>query len=307
MGWRFKSFQFKLISAVPGGQRLYSFLQDHVTKSSHASVPRVEQKVNVGLDFWDWLKREKLSDRLVNGRLLDLGSGWHPTIPLLWHSFGNNDQTLADINVNMTAHQVAETVKYFREIVQNPDWSHHADLKRIPEMPAASSADAVAVLKPLGIRYDAPYGDHLQKLPNHFDMVICTQVLQHIPKAVHLQIFKELFHCMKPGALFQATVHFVGHFRSPHQRDGQYEHLTVSPETWDNWINSSMMGFNRLKAPDYRETLEQSGFRIREFRLVEPTPEDFAELRRTKIHPIFKRYSEYELATRGVFFVVEKP
>lgn len=307
MGWRLKSFQFKLFSALPGGTRLYKFAQDHFTKSTHSSLARVDQKIIVGLDFWDWLKKQHLCDQLVNGRLLDIGSGWHPTIPVLWHSFGNSDQTLADICPNMNAWQVADTVRHFREIVGNPKWSHSSDLKRLPETPPASLPDAASALRPMGIRYEAPYGDYLQKHPNHFDMVICTQVLQHIPKAVHLQLFKELFHCMKPGALFHATVHFVGQFQSPGLRQGQYEHLTASPETWDGWINSSLMGFNRLKGTDYRETLEQSGFRIREFRLVEPTAEDLAELRRTKVHPSFGRYSEQELATRGVFFVVQKP
>jgi SAM-dependent methyltransferase len=307
MGWRLKSFQFKVFSALPGGTRLYNFAQDNITKSTHASVPRVDQKIQVGLEFWDWLKSQNMSERLVRGRLLDIGSGWHPTIPLLWHSFGNDQQTLVDICPNMNARQVADTIKHFREIVENPNWSHRSAIKRLPEKPADSAIDAASSLKPLGIRYEAPYGDHLQRSPDHFDMVICTQVLQHIPKAVHLQIFKELFHCMKPGGVFHATVHFVGQFRSPHLRAGQYEHLTPSPALWNNWINSSMMGFNRLKGPDYRETLEQSGFRIREFKLTEPTSDDLAELRRTKVHPSFSRYSELELATRGVFFVAEKP
>lgn len=307
MGWRLKSFQFKVFSALPGGTRLYNFAQDHITKSTHASTARVEQKIKVGLDFWDWLEAQHLSEQLVNGRLLDMGSGWHPTIPVLWHSFGNNDQTLADICPNMNARQVADTIACYREIVENPHWTHRSSLKRLPGTPATSSPDAASALRPMGIHYEAPYGDYLQKRPDHFDMVICTQVLQHIPKAVHLQIFKELFHCMKPGAFFHATVHFVGQFRSPDLRHGQYEHLVPSPATWDKWINSSLMGFNRLKGPDYRETLEQSGFRIREFRLVTPTEEDIAELRRTKVHPSFNRYSEQELATHGVFFVAQKP
>lgn len=307
MGWRLKSFQFRLISALPGGSKLYDFAQNHITKSAHATRARVEQKINVGLDYWDWLKERNLSEQLIGGKLLDLGAGWHPTIPLLWHSFGNNDQTLADISVNMTAPQVIDTAKYFREITEQPAWSHRSFMKRMSEVQNNPASDAASLLRPLGIKYQAPYGDHLQQRPGHFDMVVCTQVLQHIPKAVHLQIFKELFHCMKSGALFHATVHFVGHFRSPGLRQGQYEHLEPSPETWDNWINSSMMGFNRLKGPDYRETLEHSGFTIREFRLIKPTDEDLAELRRTKVHPSFSRYSEEELATRGVFFVVQKP
>jgi hypothetical protein len=138
-------------------------------------------------------------------------------------------------------------------------------------------------------------------------MAICTQVLQHIPKPVQLAIFKELFSSLKPGGLFHATVHFVGHFRSPGLNTGHYEHLSYSPSTWDNWINSSLMSFNRLKGPDYQETLEQAGFRIREFKLTLPTPDDMAELKRTRVHPSFSRYTDEQLATRGVFFVAEKP
>ena len=307
MSWLLKSIQFKLISAIPGGRRFYYFTQDHITKSSHASPLRVEQKINVGLDFWDWLKKENLTDKLVNGKILDMGSGWHPTIPLLWHVFGNNHQTLADINVNMSAGQVSEAVRIFRDIVQAPAWSHRADLKRVPAMPPADADAAVAALKPLGIHYKAPYGNHLKSCPEFFDIVTCTQALQHIPQDVQRHIFKELIHSMKPGGLFHGTIHFVGHFRSPWLNTGHYEHLSYSPSTWDNWINSSLMGFNRLKARDYRETLEQAGLRIREFKLTLPTPEDMVELKRTPIHPSFNRYTEEELATRGVFFVAEKP
>ena len=156
MGWRLKSFQFKIFSALPGGARLYNFAQNNITKSSYATLARVEQKVNVGLNFWDWLKRENLSDKLVQGKLLDLGAGWHPTIPLLWHSFGNNDQTLADISAYMTAEQVADTDKFFRELVENPKWSHRQALKRLPKLNRDSKSDAASLLQPLGINYQAP-------------------------------------------------------------------------------------------------------------------------------------------------------
>ena len=51
----------------------------------------------------------------------------------------------------------------------------------------------------------------------------------------------------------------------------------------------------------------QAGFRLCEFRLLGPGAEDLAELKRTRVHPSFSRYSEQDLAARGVFFVAEKP
>ena len=307
MGWRAKSIQFKFLSMLPGGTALYNYTQEKITKSTLASPTRVDQKVKVGLEFWNWVERNNCSGKLIEGRLLDLGAGWHPTIPMLWYAFGNQSQTLVDVSPNMDARKVIDTINIFHAIASDRAFPARSAVKRLPEVMPAQTDLASEVLSPLGIEYIAPYRDFLQHRPGEYDMVICTQVLQHIPKPVQLAIFKELFAAMKPGGLFHATVHFVGQFRSPNLDTGQYEHLRFSPSTWEKWINSSLMGFNRLKGPDYRETLEQAGFRIREFKLTLPSPDDMRELKRTRIHPSFSRYTEEELATRGVFFVAEKP
>ena len=307
MGWRRKSAQFKFLSLLPGGTRLYTAIQEHVTQSTRAGRGRVDQKVNVGLDLWQWLQANQRSDQLITGNVLDLGAGWHPTIPLLWYAFGNNRQTLVDVFPNMDATKAADTISPFREIVSEPHWPGRASLKRLPEVRPTNGGPAGPALAPLGIEYHAPYGSLLSTRAAQFDVAVCTQVLQHIPKSVELAIFKDLFISLKPGGLFHATVHFVGQFTSPYLQQGQYEHLSLSPATWERWINSSLMSFNRLKGPDYREILEQAGFQIREFRLTTPSANDLAELKRTRVHPSFNLYSEQDLAARGVFFVAERP
>jgi hypothetical protein len=236
-----------------------------------------------------------------------LGAGWHPSIPVLWYAFGNDQQTLVDVFPNMDASKVRDTTDFFRAIANTPGWAGHPFIKRLPKAFDTSAGDVSVMLKSLGIEYRAPYGDLLKGRPGQYEIVTCTQVLQHIPKAVQLAIFRELYACMKPGGLFHATVHFVGQFRSPLLQQGQYEHLRYAPEIWEQWINSSLMSFNRLKGPDYQETLAQAGFRLREFKLMAPTEADLAELKRTRVHPCFSRYSEQDLAARGVFFVAEKP
>ena len=40
----------------------------------------------------------------------------------------------------------------------------------------------------------------------------------------------------------------------------KYNNLRYSPWVWENVVNSRLMSFNRLKAPDYRAALEQAGF-----------------------------------------------
>ena len=306
MGWRLKSAQFKLLSLLPGGTRFYHYSQEHLTKTTVANRARVDQKLGVGLEFWAWLQRQNDTARLTDGNLLDLGAGWHPCIPLLWYAFGNQRQTLVDVVPNMDAAKVRDTILQFCALASDAQWPGGASLRRLPEVRPTVDPHAGPALAPLGIEYHAPYGDLLRERPGQYDIVICTQVLLHLPRPVQAAIFKEVYTCLKPGGLFHATVHFVAQFRSLHERLGQYEHLRYSPEVWEQWINSSLMGFNRLKGPDYRELLEQAGFRLREFNLTAPTAEDLAELKRTRVHPSFGRYSEQDLAARGVWFIAEK-
>lgn len=306
MGWRLKSAEFKLLSLMPGGDRLYTYLQEQVTRSTVANRARVEQKMAVGLDFWSWLHQRGWTEKLPVGNWLDVGAGWHPTIPLLWYSFGNERQTLVDISPNMDAKKVLESTRLFRAIASDPGWTGREWLKRMPELQNAQDSRAEPLLSPLGIEYRAPYDGLLAGRPNCYDVAVCTQVLQHLPRPALIGLFKELHHTLKPGGLFHATVHFVGQFRSPQLRRGQYQHLTCSPTVWDRWYNSRLMGFNRLKGPDYRELLSEAGFRLLEFRLTGPATEDLAELSRTRIHSCFRHYAPEDLAARGVFFVAEK-
>lgn len=307
MGWRLKSAQFKLLSVIPGGTGFYKTLQEHVTHSTIASRWRLHHKVSVGLDFWQWLQSHQCAAQLSDGRLLDYGSGWHPTIPLLWYALGNNQQTLTDITPNMDAGKVQDAIRIFREIASESDWPGRPWLKRLPEAKPIVDRQAGAALAHLGMEYCAPYGSTLRDRTGHYDVVICTQVMQHLPPGVLPEVLKEIHGCLRAGGIFHATIHFVGQFRDPSLRHGHYEHLAYSPGTWERWINSSLMSFNRLKGPDYRKAIEQAGFKLREFKLTAPTDADLDELRRMRVHPSFNHYTEQDLATLGVFLVAEKP
>jgi len=307
MRWRLKSAGFKLLSAMPGGRLLYGWVQERVTQSTLASRSRVEQKIGVGIGYWDWLKRNNRTARLLDGTLLDLGAGWHPTIPLLFHSLGARRQILLDVQPLMSAGHTRDTLRLFREIAGDPGWPYRHELRRLPGPPADSGAATAELIAPLGMEYIAPYQGRYDFPANSADLALCTQAMQHIPKPVQLEIFRHLHRALKPGGLFLATVHLVGHFANPHATAGQYEHLKPSPRVWENLVNSSLMSFNRLKAPDYREQLLEAGFRLGEFEVRPPTAGDLADFSSVKPHRCFERYSAQDLAARHLFFVAEKP
>ena len=307
MLWRFKSLHFKLLSLMPGGNTFHLLTQEQVTRSTEATHDRINQKIEVGLRYWDWLNKNGRAANFLGGRILDFGAGWHPTIPLLWHLFGAEQQLLLDIQPNMDTPKVSDAVRLLNQITSASDWRGKRFSKRqILPLPEYTEPLSTA-LKSYGIEYRAPYKNTLADKLDAYDSIVCTQVLQHIDKSSLRRLFSEFFYSLKPGGLLMGVAHLVGHFRNPNLQTGQYEHLEASPWVWDNCYNSSLMSFNRLKGPDYLQLLKESGFRIHTFEVEGPNPEDLAQLKRTKIHPSFAHLTTHEVAAKIVFFIAEKP
>lgn len=307
MHWYLKSAGFKVLSTVPGGAQLYAFAQQHITHSTHGNAPRVDQKINVGLEYWNWLKAHGRADRIRGGTILDFGAGWHPTIPLLFYSLGVSCQALLDLTPLITARQIAETARIFRERVSAPGWPACAELQRLPDLPTDPEAGVAKLLNGWGMNYYAPYASESGALGGAADAVFCTQVLLHIPRDPLRHCFLMLHDCLKPGGLILGTVHLMDLYSQTDRRITPYNHLKFSPEFWERWVNTPMMPFNRLKARDYLELLAAAGFRILHQEINPPSADDYAQLDRIKVHPCFARYSREELAAKHLFFVAERP
>ena len=109
----------------------------------------------------------------------------------------------------------------------------------------------------------------------HIDVVTSTQVLLYVPGR-DAGCMSQIRASLKPGGVFMATV-YLGYILTgnPDNSADKYNQLK-SHRTWERGINSSIMRFNRFRARDYREMLEEAGFEVVHFE-VEPA-QDYAEL-----------------------------
>lgn len=307
MRWYLKSAGFKLLSALPGGDRLYRFAQDHCTGSSQATPERVRQKVEVGLTYWRWLKQNQRTQALRAGTLLDFGAGWHPTIPLLFYSLGVPRQHLLDLTPWFTSRQVLATASLVADQLSAPAFEEKEEVRRLPRPANQQVAPVAELLQQWGLRYHAPYLPDVPRLQAVADVALCTQVLLHIPPAGLRNSFAVLRECLKPGGVFLGTVHLMDLYSHADARITPYNHLKFSARTWERWVNSDMMPFNRLKARDYLSLLGEAGFRIIHQEVNVATEADYRELDQVKIHPEFARYTRDELVAKHLFFVAERP
>ncbi len=305
MNWLTKIAAFKVLSTLPNGSALYRFGQEYFTKSLVPTRERVDQKIGVGLRYFEWLEQHGFATQFIEGTHLDFGTGWQPTIPLLFYSLGVNRQILFDIVPVLSGELAASTIEAFRANLESPAFPFKNKVQRLPEIDPANRSSLNALEK-LGINYFAPYQRKLDELSEAIDVVTCTQVFLHIDKSVLRQIFRGLHRALKKGGKFLATIHLTDLYAHADSRISQYNHLKFSPKTWNGWINSSLMSYNRLKAPDYHELLTEAGFAIRHFEVESPTPNDLKKLDAIKLDPSFLKYSRKDLGAKHLFFVAEK-
>ena len=306
MNWLVKVAAFKLLSAVPGGKALYRFSQERITHSLVPAPARVDQKIQVGLRYWNWLAANSCTEKLIQGVHLDLGAGWHPTIPLLYYCLGVSRQQLFDTSPLLNRELVSETVKTVLQIVTDPRWAHRSLLRRLPEINAMDKISWAEYLRQMGITYHAPYASMYEGMVGTVEAVTCTQVLYYIGRDGLRHCFRQCHQSLKPGGKFLATIHLNDTHAAPGNGLSQYNNLKFSPAVWEGLINSSLMSNNRLKAPDYRELLEEAGFQIVHFEVEGPTASDLRELDQIPVHSFFNRYTREELGAKHLFFVAEK-
>jgi hypothetical protein len=305
MQWVLKVVAFKVLGLLPGGNITHRFMQETITQSLRVTEDRVLQKIQVGMEYLDYIEEVLDGKDLSAITHVDIGAGWMPTIPLLFYSVGLERQLLLDVRRNMHAKIVRDVIYAFRQLV-----SQHRNLKarcrRLP--PLMEPGDTVeAYLRRIGLHYIAPYdcGDLLNE--KGFKFVTCTQVLLHLNKDQLRSLFKVISSALKDGGLFLAPIHLYDVYSDFDKSLSPYNKWRYSDFVWDKMINSTLMSFNRLTASEYRQVLEESGLEIMKFHVAEPTLSDLQKLRRIKVHKQFSHVPETELAAKYLFFAAKRP
>ena len=309
MNWFAKALAFKTFSAIPGGNSIYRYIQANWTKSIVATPARVGQKIDIGMRYIEWLlKNHYKIDDVRKMRHLDLGCGWHPTIPVLYSKMGLKNQVLTDLTHLIDTQTFRESLEFVTQLTADSAHPAHHHLQESSGKALLANANLAELLAQAEMEYHAPYLDWAKSAGECIDFATCTQVLMHIERPILEDCFKIIFDLLRPGGIFMSTVHLYDIYSNSDRNISIYNHVRYSKRLWSNWVNSDMMPFNRYKARDYREALESAGFEIVELDIDPGTRDDLQALRSLKVHPEFSaRYTEEELADKHLFFVARKP
>ena len=290
---------------VPGGRRLNTQLQ-HLLGGMRDFDGSVACKVG------DWsISMGYLSEvnfRLRGTRLMEVGTGWYPTLPLCFFLAGAGSIATFDIvrllGESVTFRLLESLERYVPRIADLAGESSDAVHARLLDL--QRSKNLGELLSTSRIEYFAPADGRATGLePDSIDLVYSNSVLEHVPREVIRGLMQESFRVLKPGGLAMHNVGCNDHYAFFDKSISFANFLQYGEREWRLW-NNPIQYQNRLRAPEFVELAIAAGFEVINKR-THVRPGTLEALASMRIAPQFDCFSRDELAATTVDFIGRKP
>ncbi len=303
--WMIKAFVQKTIAHLPARHAITEFVQTHVTRATRRLAPRFfEGKLAQAHKHLEHCGLVTGSSE-VPAKVLELGTGWYPIVPVAFSLCGTSTLYSADREDLLRTDRVLEVLHMFRDYAV--DGRLEKLLPRVrPERLAlldallkSERATKPELLEGLGIQPMVADARHLDLSTGAVDMVFTCLVLGFIPTAVLPSIMTEFRRVVAPSGVMSHFIDLSDLYALFDRHITEYNFLRYSPRAW-RLLNNNTQYLNRLRMSDYRRLHEEAGFRIvRE--AVDPGSTQ--QLARVPLDKAYRSYSPDDLAVRNAWIV----
>lgn len=306
MNWKLKAHALAILSRIPAGHRLYHALQ----KWAGTNGLHVERDLNRAFELVELVRQS--GQRIEGADCLEIGTGWRPVVPFVLALGGAKHVMTIDVNPWLTFDYAIETWRSLHP--QLPEISARLGMAEHEVRDRYDSVDnQVATLKdllsPLKINYTYPGDARATGLPaNSVDVVVSSNVLEHIPRDIQAEIHRESHRVLRPGGVSAHRFNPQDHYTlvDPSITHGNF--LRYSANEWRWYGGSGLAYHNRLRSRDYRELFRQSGLEIviDRQRVDDPTL-NAIQSGQLPVHEEFAHYTLEELAVDYMWLGCQKP
>ena len=280
--WWLKALAQTVLSYAPGGRqlndllrrrKLYTELDDWAVKQGLMQIQMLE---NSGIS-------------IAKARVLELGTGWQPIIPLLFRAYGSAEVYMYDLNRYMNHHLLKATLQqllHTRTAIANVADEIGLNGQRL-QYGLIELANEISdwgmsfgeMLEQLSLRYCAPADVRCTGLPNASIRIFASRAtLEHIPLPEVSEIYRETCRILQPEG---AMVHIVDHSDHWQHYDRGISRINFLRHGDFVWalINWPIAYHNRARSHEHLQLIESSGFKIVYLR-AEPDPKALQDAKR---------------------------
>lgn len=180
----------------------------------------------------------------VGATVLEIGSGWFPTIPIMLSLRGARRIVLTDLTPHLDDVTFSATLDILR-----------------PHLQARPDAAQRRTIREFNLEYIAPFQP--ESIPDgSIDFIISRTVLEHIPPHDIHRLLTQLRPKLSPAGLMVHCIDHSDHLEHKDKSISKINFLTWSTKKHRivNWLTKE--GENRLRHHEYRDLFERSGYEI---------------------------------------------
>lgn len=292
MYWRLRILRGAIYSQIPFAAAL--------RKAKRLIRPHRGESPNTVFAIADGLKQiEALRAAGVgnHGVLLEMGSGWMPVIPLLFHLAGHERIILTDLERLMDETGIAAA----KVAIGNR-------LDTIaPRLGLTVEAARDRLEQPFRPDYRAPWNP-TSSVADEADILISRCVFEHVPPAALHACLREFSRIVRPGGYMCHIVDNSDHWQHIHHSRSRIEFLTWREGGLvERFARLNQYGYNnRLRHGDYLAMFRELGWNT-VIERGQPDPSALRDLGRLNLAPPFKGRDHADLAVLESLFVAQRP
>ena len=236
---------------------------------------------------------------LERATVLEIGSGWHPVIPLLFRLAGAPRVLMADQSRLMDSSLIRSAERFL-------DRHREALLAKGLHVPAPGGAaddrpSLEATLERLGLTYLAPFD--FAGIPDHsVDVIVSRAVLEHVSPSGLQTLAAQCRRVLAAGGYVCHVVDNTDHYAHADRTIDYVNFLKFKDWQWRLLTLGPLCYTNRLRHSDYRQLFECAGLRV-EIEQRNVDARSLAALCSRRLAPPFRGRDPEDLATATSLFI----
>ena len=254
--WILKAIVQKTISFLPYKHRINYLFQKYVTRGVELSDAYFEDRLQHFQNHRQF--QLKYKGNVEGIKVLELGTGWYPVIPIGFFLSGAERIYTVDISELTDKAKIVETIGRFLEQEKSGGLKELGNLQeaRLSELKAIinlqEELSLSEILDKLHIEYLVADARNLPLASDMIDLVTSNNTFEHVYPKILSEILLEFKRVVKPDGLMSHFIDMSDHFAHLDQQITIYNFLRFSEEQWQ-WIDNTIQPQNRWRITHYRD------------------------------------------------------
>ena len=266
--WFIKSGIQRVISWLPNSSWWNALFQQYITRSIILAPDQFGDKLLEGRKYYELFRQHAPNARL-DFKVVEIGTGWYPTIPLVFYLHGAAEIATYDIapllhrdRLKALLDLIVAFEKDGRLIKQLPGLREDR-LKQLLALRNHADQEAPEVwLKRLNIHVAVRDARHTGLKSQDVDLVFSSGVLEYIPVPILREMLQECRRIATPHSVMVHRLNLVDQFAYFDRSLSPFHHLKYTEQQW-RWRSSPLIWQNRIRISDYRKLFAEAGFIVK--------------------------------------------